>query len=476
MRAVKHWLQKSSLKVKWSVGASVAIFLTFLIFGFFQYTLISRWLLHEEATSVSEALDDLNNKGENIDDILSNRTLFQQVLEKDQSIRIINAEGKEMLVVKSIHSTDAKVPFVPVNEKRVSLIRAGNHQILVGRSPFRSQSFNGYIEVIYPLYRYENLMRNVLFVMMVAGCVGLLLSAFLGFMMAKNFLKPLKKLSSTMQSIRKKGFQERMEPSASKDEMGELTNIFNDMMDQIEQSFRQQKRFVEDASHELRTPVQVMEGHLNLLNRWGKNDPAILEESLQASLQELSRMKKLVEELLDLSRVEEAKILANEEKADLLAVTERVIRNFKMIHQQFDFNFQYDPKQAYEILMSENHLEQVLIIVFDNAIKYSDRIYKVDIRLKQEKGRAVLTVKDYGIGIPKEDLPQIFHRFYRVDKARSRAKGGNGLGLAIAKQLTEGYSGTIEAASEVGKGTEIRFTFPLAAKQKTGGKEGVSKK
>lgn len=187
-------------------------------------------------------------------------------------------------------------------------------------------------------------------------------------------------------------------------------------------------------------------------------------------------MKKLVEELLDLSRVEEAKILVNEEKADLLAVTERVIRNFKMIHQQFDFNFQYDPKQAYEILMSENHLEQVLIIVFDNAIKYSDRIYKVDIRLKQEKGRLVLTVKDYGIGIPKEDLPQIFHRFYRVDKARSRAKGGNGLGLAIAKQLTEGYSGTIEAASEVGKGTEIRFTFPLAAKQKTGGKEGVSKK
>ncbi|GER68246.1 HAMP domain-containing histidine kinase [Weizmannia acidilactici] len=467
MNDVRFWLQKSSLKVKWSVGASVAIFLTFLIFGFLQYTLISRWLLHEEAASVSQVLDDLNDRGQNIDDILSNRSLFQQVLEKDQSIRILDASGKEMLVVKSIHSTNAKVPFVPVNEKRVSLIQADDDKILVGRSPFHSPAFDGYIEVIYPLYRYEKLMRNVLFVMMIAGCVGLLLSAFLGFMMAKNFLKPLKKLSSTMQSIRKKGFHERMEPSASKDEMGELTNIFNDMMDQIEQSFRQQKRFVEDASHELRTPVQVMEGHLNLLNRWGKNDPAILEESLQASLQELRRMKKLVEELLDLSRAEESKIMENEEKADLVAVIERVVRNFKMIHENFEFTFQYDPKHDYEIRMSENHLEQVLIIVMDNAIKYSDSIAKVDIGLKIGHGTAILTIKDYGIGIPKEDLPHIFHRFYRVDKARSRAKGGNGLGLAIAKQLVEGYSGTIEADSTVGRGTEIRFVFPLYTQPKT---------
>ncbi|WP_018662222.1 HAMP domain-containing histidine kinase [Heyndrickxia acidiproducens] len=461
MKITIPWFQKSSLKIKWSVGASVAIFLTFLIFGFLQYTLISRWLLHDEAASVSQVLDDLNDRGQNIDDLLSNRTLFQQVLEKGQSIRILDEDGKVLLVVKSIHTTNAKVPFVPVSGKMVSLTHIDDKKIMVGRSPFHSPSFNGYIEVIDPLTRYEYLMRNMLFVMMIAGCVGLLLSAFLGFMMAKNFLKPLKKLSSTMQNIRKKGFQERMEPSRSKDEMGELTNIFNEMMDQIEQSFKQQKRFVEDASHELRTPVQVMEGHLNLLNRWGKNDPEILDESLQASLQELSRMKKLVEELLGLSRAEEIKIGANGETADLVKVVKRVIRNFKMIHEGFEFKFQYDRKQSYPILINENHLEQVLVIVMDNAIKYSASIAKVDISLKATAEKACLKIKDYGIGIPQEDLPHIFHRFYRVDKARSREKGGNGLGLAIAKQLVEGYTGTIEAKSAVGEGTEILFSFPL---------------
>lgn len=460
MKRIKPWL-KGSLKVKWSVGASIAIFLTFLIFGFLQYTLISRWLLHEEASSVAQVLDDLDSRVQNMDDLLSNRLLFQQVLEKDQSIRILDKSGKSVLVVRSEHSSNAKVPFVPVHSKVVSLMETKNEKILIGRTSFHSQSFNGYIEVIYPLYRYERLMRNVLFVMLVAGGIGLLLSALLGFIMAKNFLKPLQKLASTMQSIRKKGFQERMEPSQSKDEMGELTNIFNEMMDQIERSFNQQKRFVEDASHELRTPVQVMEGHLNLLNRWGKNDPVVLEESLQASLQELSRMKKLVEELLDLSRAEEMKIMKNDTGTDLIHVVERIIRNFKMIHEHFDFHFKYEKKEDYLVQISENHLEQILIIIVDNAIKYSDQITKVDIRLEKDANDAALIIKDYGIGIPEVDLPHIFHRFYRVDKARSREKGGNGLGLAIAKQLVEGYGGTIHASSKVGEGTEITIKLPL---------------
>jgi signal transduction histidine kinase len=462
MSHLQKWVKRSSLKVKWSIGASSAIFITFFLFSCLQYNFISKWLLHEEQTSVLQVLEEMESRGPFItmDDLLDSKDIIKQVMEKDQTIRILDKSGKELLSVKSKNSSPFYIPFQPVSKNTTVLLKTDKDEIYVGRGPIHTSKFSGYVEVVYPLYTYHRLMRNLLVVMAVFGAISLVLSGLFGFIMAKNFLKPLQRLAATMQSIRKKGFQARMEPNGSNDEMGDLTNIFNEMMDKIEQSFIQQKQFVEDASHELRTPVQIMEGHLNLLNRWGKNNPDILEESLSASLQELDRMKKLVQELLDLSRAEQPNQTIRDQNTNALQKMHQIIKNFELIHEDFIFNLHTDPKINTIVKINENHFEQIMIIVLDNAVKYSDEVHKVDITLKEENQFLHIDIQDYGVGIPSVDLPNIFHRFYRVDKARSREKGGNGLGLAIAKQIIESYSGKIYARSKVGEGTTITFLLP----------------
>ncbi|PKR82642.1 HAMP domain-containing sensor histidine kinase [Heyndrickxia camelliae] len=467
MKFLRSWYQQSSLKVKWSLGGSAAIFFTFFIFSSIQYTVIRQVMLHEELQNLSQELNEIVNFYRNkpfasIDEIQTNSDLIKQFLEKDQRIVVIDATGQQFAVIP-FHGT-LNMPdfyFEPVKEKTVEFRDENHKKICVARAPILLSGFKGYIEIIDPLTRYHQMMTSLFLIMSILGAVSLLLSGFIGFLMAKHFLKPMKKLSDTMQSIRKKGFQERMEPSESQDEMGELTNIFNEMMDRIELSFNQQRQFVEDASHELRTPVQIMEGHLNLLNRWGKNDPEILNESLQASLQELGRMKNLVQELLDLSKVEEVESKTSVQDTVVIKTLNRIVKNFELIHEDFDFLLHHNKLENAVAQISENHFEQIMIILLDNAVKYSEKVKKVDIIVEENIKYIKITVRDYGVGIPESDLSKIFYRFYRVDKARSRAKGGNGLGLAIAKKLVEGYSGTISASSKLGEGTSISLSLPL---------------
>ncbi|HDU1179965.1 TPA: HAMP domain-containing protein, partial [Listeria monocytogenes] len=193
------------------------------------------------------------------------------------------------------------------------------------------------------LTSYNRMMDRLLVTMILLGAVALFISGMLGYLLAQNFLNPLTRLARTMNDIRKNGFQKRIETKTnSRDEIGELTVVFNDMMTRIETSFEQQKQFVEDASHELRTPVQIMEGHLKLLTRWGKDDPAVLDESLNASLTELERMKKLVQEMLDLSRAEQISQTKELQITDVNATVEQVRRNFEVMYENFTFTLKED--------------------------------------------------------------------------------------------------------------------------------------
>ncbi|RLQ95393.1 HAMP domain-containing sensor histidine kinase [Falsibacillus albus] len=467
MNKFMEWINNRSLKVKWSIGASAAIFFTFFIFSFFQYHVISNWLLNEEENNVRQVLDELaifyKQRGPNItmSDIYDSEDLIKQIVEKNQTIRITDTSGKEVFVVQSDQEPSYYIPFQPVNEKTIMQLQTNGKKLYVGRMPIESRQFNGYVEVIYPLTRYHQMMRNLWFVMSMFGLGALVLSALFGFLMAKNFLKPLQRLSNTMRAIQRRGFHQRMESSPSQDEIGDLTVIFNEMMDKLEKSFAQQKQFVEDASHELRTPIQIMEGHLSLLNRWGKKDQLILDESLLASLQELDRIKYLVHELLELSRAEQIQKGDGEVSADIVATIERVLKNFQLLHKEFTFIFDTRGNLTHQVGISEHHLEQILIILLDNAVKYSDKEKDISITIEEIEEDVKVVIEDHGIGIPEDQLSSIFHRFFRVDKARSREKGGNGLGLAIAKQIIEGYGGSISAQSKVGKGTKVQFILPF---------------
>lgn len=468
MNKLVYRFKHTSLKVKWALAAGSAIFLAFFLFSFFQYHAIDKWLINEEESSFGRVLDEITvffkQRGPNIQkqDIFDSQDLMKQIAEKDQTIRILDTEGNQVLEIRGESDTSFYVPFEPVRGKSVHLIESENKKMLIGRSPIRSSEFNGYVEIIQPLNRYETVMRNLFWMMSIIGIGALLISALIGYIMAGKFVKPLNNLSETMRSIERKGFHERVDIGDSADEISELSYIFNSMMSQIEKSFQQQQQFVEDASHELRTPIQVLEGHLSLLNRWGKKDPTILEESLEVSLEELERIKRLVGELLELSRADREKQDLNNVRADVRKVAGKVLGDFEFLHTDYTFRLNDGLSGPTEAVMQPRHLEQVLTIIFDNAVKYSDRGSVVEMVLDDEGDRVVIEVKDEGIGIPETDLPKIFDRFYRVDKARSREKGGYGLGLAIASKLIQNYGGIIEADLNKPTGTIIRVKLNKA--------------
>ncbi|MBC1284826.1 HAMP domain-containing histidine kinase [Listeria booriae] len=484
-------LKSRSLKFKWTFGASAAIFLTFFLFSFAIYQGIGSMLLNEKDKTVTStalsASNALSNAGltasadnltkENIDAVVKSSLTIRERME-DQVLVFYDKKGKRIEQYTGTPYNDkayAKYDYstyLSTGQTQVGTLSKptiNGQQMVISQVPIFNSQDNatviGYIQVINPMTSYNSMMGKLLATMFLLGGVALFISGMLGYLLAQNFLNPLTRMAKTMNDIRNNGFQKRIEATTiTKDEIGELTLVFNDMMAQIERSFEQQKQFVEDASHELRTPVQIMEGHLKLLNRWGKDDPEVLDESLNASLTELERMKKLVQEMLDLSRAEQISQTKELQIVCVNDVVEQVRRNFEVMHEDFLFTLKEDDKDLHAMIQ-HNHLEQILIIIADNAVKYSGDSKQIDVHVYQEEEQIKVSVKDYGVGISPEEIDKIFNRFYRVDKARSREVGGNGLGLAIAKELVSGYQGSIQAESEDNVGTTITITLPLIEKQ-----------
>jgi signal transduction histidine kinase len=223
----------------------------------------------------------------------------------------------------------------------------------------------------------------------------------------------------------------------------------------------QQQRFVEDVSHELRTPVAIVKGHMELLNRWGKDDPKILDESIQASLKEMQRMQGLVQEMLDLTRADQVELTFKDGHTDAKEVINSVYHNYELIYPDFKFVLDDTLKSATWLNMSRDHFEQILIILTDNSVKYSQDRKEIHFSASKSGSNLEVAIQDFGEGISSEDAQHVFDRFYRVDKARSRKQGGNGLGLSIAQKLVEGYGGTIALESALGQGTIFRVTLPI---------------
>ena len=297
--------------------------------------------------------------------------------------------------------------------------------------------------------------------------VSAIIAIVLGYLLSNQMTKPIKKIQEIISSISEENIStKRIKVSEKNDEFAIVSEHFNELLDKISFYIEQQKHFVEDVSHELRTPVAIVEGHLKLLNRWGKDNPEVLEESLQASLVELQRMKTLVQEMLDLSRAPQVKEQYKDATTNVTEVAKQVVHNFRVLYPEFTFTFDDDLKRDLWIPIYLNHLEQVVIILMDNAVKYSLDRKEIILSLSKGEEHVEIAVQDFGMGMTEEDRKKVFSRFYRVDKARSRERGGNGLGLSIAKELIESYDGEISVTTLLNHGSIFKITLPLMKKDK----------
>ena len=250
----------------------------------------------------------------------------------------------------------------------------------------------------------------------------------------------------------------RLDLPATQKELRSLAQAINAMLDRVNAAYAAQMQFVSDASHELRTPIAVIQGYASLLDRWGKDDPEARQESIDAIKAETAAMQRLVEQLLFLARGDKDSQPVRLAPLELRGLAEEALREESMIHPDYDFQPRWDEGAWVE--GDGGLLKQVLRILLDNSVKYSSPGSQILLWISPGAERVRLTVQDEGMGIPPESIPHIFDRFYRTDASRARQTGGTGLGLSIAKWIVERHGGWFEVASREGVGTRISFLLP----------------
>ena len=303
-------------------------------------------------------------------------------------------------------------------------------------------------------------LKNFQIILLTAVPAVLLLTALIGRFIARRALKPVAKITQTAKDIGSgANLSQRIPVSEVKDEIGQLALTFNSMMDRLESSFTQMRQFSSDASHELRTPLTVLKGQSELA--LGKErQPEEYQEVISSNLEEVQYMSKVLEDLFLLSKSDENQIALDFESVDLKSHVEEVCKHAEIIAAEKNIKIVIAYLEGVQVYGDPVRLRQMIWNVVVNGIKYTQHDGEVKISV-QDKGDGVLIIiQDNGIGISEEDLPLIFNRFYRVDKARSRQEGGTGLGLSICKFIVGVHKGSINLKSKLGEGTKFKITLP----------------
>lgn len=242
-------------------------------------------------------------------------------------------------------------------------------------------------------------------------------------------------------------------------ELRELTASINAMLQRLDEAYAAQTRFVSDASHELRTPIAVIQGYAKLLDRWGKDDPKARQEAIDAILSESESMKKLVEQLLFLARGDSRTQAVEFKTVEATELAAQVLKETALVDQTHPLRADWSDPIA--LTADPELLKEALRILVDNACKYTPPGGTITLSVRQAGDQVRFSVLDEGEGVAPADLPHLFDRFYRTDGSRARETGGSGLGLAIAQRIAQSHHGALEVQSAPGLGS--RFTLVLPA-------------
>jgi heavy metal sensor kinase len=306
----------------------------------------------------------------------------------------------------------------------------------------------------------QQLLRQLLLILISSGIIALIASVLGGWFLARKSLKPVDEITKTAQRIGAENLSQRLEVPSTDDELSRLASTLNKMMDRLELSFRQIRQFTSDASHELRTPLTAIRGQTEVALRRDRNAEEY-RQVLKSNLEEVEWMSRIVENLLTLSRND-----AGEFQLDIQPIyLAELLRNFfgecKSLAETKGIEVFLDKLQDIIIPGDETWLRQMLLNIIDNAVKYTPNEGQIRLSLELDGSFAKIQIKDSGIGISQEDLPRIFDRFFRVDKARSREMCGSGLGLSIVQWIVKAHQGRIEVASKPGEGSCFMIWLPV---------------
>lgn len=378
-------MTKRKLRNNWIIVTTMITFVTIFLFCLIIIFFLKDTLHNSELDDAERSSSDINN-------------LFHSKPVKDISALDLNASlgNFQEIIIYDEHnnklfetSNDNTVRVEPGYEHRyfdrVIKKRYKGIEYLIIKEPITTQDFKGYSLLIHSLENYDNIVKSLYIIALAFGVIATIITATISYVFSTQITKPLVSLSNKMIEIRRDGFQNKLQLNTNYEEIDNLANTFNEMMSQIEESFNQQRQFVEDASHELRTPLQIIQGHLNLIQRWGKKDPAVLEESLNISIEEMNRIIKLVEELLELTKGDVNDISSEAQTVHINDEIRSRIHSLKQLHPDYQFDTDLTSKNL-EIKMKPHQFEQLFLIFIDNAIKYDVKYHLGGIKTTDSYG------------------------------------------------------------------------------------------
>lgn len=391
----------------------------------------------------------------------------------DRFIRITRADRTLVYVSgapKDGSFDPAEVPIFPASSKTESsrkLKLPGGNTLLLAALNFKSAGNPNYRVEFGALLDPVETMLNHLFLQLALGLpLAVLIITTGGYWLVRRALSPVEQITRAAEQITQFNLSERLPVTQTGDELERLSLALNRMITRLDEALQNSKRFVADASHDLRTPLTILRGELESFSEDTKLDEEMRNRA-GSMLEEVVHLGKIVEQLLTLSRLDAGLTEIEWIRFDLSELARTTAEQMGLLAEDKDIAIVCHASEPVLLSGSQVRLKQVIVNLLDNAIKYTRGKGLIQLRVFPANGLAVLEVEDTGIGIPAAELPHIFERFYRVDKARSADAESAGLGLAIVKSICTAHGAEVAAQSTVGTGSCFRVSLPLSKKLKT---------
>lgn len=464
------------LRSKIHLYSSVLFALLFILTNLLVYIVFSRLSINEQLVRVESQT---NKTADNIRQIAGSMTtaeLLRAYVPVDGMIRIVTEKGNNSLVVTSSSEQELSKRTVTYSKELQAekITYQANGYVFVSIPVIWTDGSVVNVQVTESLHQTENYLQVLRIVLITVTGIAMIPVILSGHILGRIIMRPIGAMTSTMSEIKRSGRFKRLalDPK-SKDELLEMGQTFNAMIDLLETNYDKQKQFVSNASHELKTPLTIIESYTSLLKRRGMDRPELFYESVDAIHSEAVRMKEMTEQLLLLAKHKEQWNLSIEPINLTEEVDELVKRFYNAYQRQINVKVAPELLSKPSLLVIQNDagkLRQLLFILLDNARKYSEDHIVIELGedspASDDSGtvtiqRRCIRIIDQGIGIPEAELSKVFDRFYRVDEARSRTDvGGSGLGLTLALEIADAIGATIRLESVEKKGTTAIVSLP----------------
>ena len=469
-----------SLRFKLTLWYVLILGILLISFSSFLYLTLSKSLrrdvdnkLRSQAELIaSESLSPLAKLGfENIDQALEASMNLKPI---GKFIQVLDESGNIGKKSDNLKNVQLPISLNALKNASKGIITFETNRSM-GNAPLRIITFpilennriSKIIQVASSLEDVEDALNTLFIILMITVPLALMVASLGGQFLAYKALKPVDNITQTARLITSKNLNQRIKPPKVKDEIARLIETFNEMIFRLDQSFRQIKQFTSDASHELKTPLTILKGEVEVTLRKERTSPEY-QQTLKSNLEEINWMSQIVDDLLLLSKVDSGELRLHKEDLNLTGILNEVVSQMNILAESKKLRIEAsNHHEEVHIFGDALRIRELFINLISNGIKYTEEEGSIHITLTKDNQPDLgnpfvkIIVSDTGIGIAEEDQERIFDRFFRVDKARSREQGGSGLGLSICKWIVEAHQGEIEVASEIGKGSSFIVKLPL---------------